>query len=57
LTDLVATAPLKRDARVGYPPGHPYRLAVEGLPDVVRAGELVAQLRILLPLSRIREER
>ncbi|MFI5418987.1 MAG: hypothetical protein ACHQ2Y_08860 [Candidatus Lutacidiplasmatales archaeon] len=46
---------MKGDARAGYPPSHPYRLAVEALPDSVPAAEFQAQLRILLPLSRIKE--
>lgn len=50
-------APLKGEARAGYPPTHPYRLAVEALPDSVPAAEFLAQLRILLPLSRLREDR
>ena len=53
--DRVDLAELKGDARAGYPPSHPYRLAVEALPDSVSAAEFQAQLRILLPLSRVRE--
>jgi hypothetical protein len=56
VTDRVDLAPLKGDARAGYSPGHPYRLAVEALPDSVPAAEFRAQLRILLPLARIRED-
>lgn len=46
---------LKEDARASYPPSHPYRLAVESLPEFVPVGEFQAQLRILLPLARLRE--
>jgi hypothetical protein len=55
LRERVDLAPLKGDARAGYPPHHPYRLAVEALPDHIPADELRAQLRILLPLSRVKE--
>jgi hypothetical protein len=55
LSDLVALGPLKCDARAGYPPTHPYRLAVEALPDSVPTVEFLAQLRILLPLSKVKE--
>lgn len=51
----VETALLKDDARANYAPGHPYRLAVETLADTVTSSEFIAQLRILLPLARIRE--
>jgi hypothetical protein len=55
MSDLYDLAPLKRDARAGYPPAHPYRLAVEALPDSVPPAEFLAQLRVLLPLARIKE--
>jgi hypothetical protein len=53
--DRVKLATLKGDARTGYAPTHPNRVAVESLPDEVSRAEFVAQLRILLPLSRVRE--
>ncbi|MCI4321736.1 MAG: hypothetical protein L3K05_05465 [Thermoplasmata archaeon] len=56
MSDLLDIGPLKGDARAGYPPSHPYRLAVEALPDSVPRQAFLAQLRILLPLSRIRED-
>lgn len=52
----VDLTPLKGDARTGYPPAHPFRLAIEALPDSVTHPEFLAQLRILLPLTRIRED-
>jgi hypothetical protein len=55
VSERVDLAPLKGDARAGYPPTHPYRLAVEALPDSVSSAEYLAQLRILIPLARIRE--
>jgi hypothetical protein len=48
---------LKEHARRVYAPGHPYRLAVEALPESVSDEAYVAQLRILIPLARVREER
>jgi hypothetical protein len=51
----VDLATLKGDARTAYSPSHPYRLAVEALPDTVSAAEYRAQLRILLPLSRVKD--
>lgn len=56
LRDPIDLAPLKEDARSGYPPAHPYRLAVEGLPDSVPLDAFLAQLRVLLPLSRVKED-
>lgn len=53
--DRVGLGPLKGDARTGYAPGHPYRLAVEALPDSIDRDEFRAQLRILLSLSRVKE--
>jgi hypothetical protein len=55
--EFVDLTPLKTDARAGYPPAHPYRLAVEALPELVPRVEFQTHLRLLLPLSRVREER
>lgn len=54
-TTRIGLALLKDDARTRYSAAHPYRLAVEALPDSVTCEEFVAQLRILLPLGRVRE--
>jgi hypothetical protein len=56
VNDRILTAPLKDDARAAYGPGHPFRLAVESLPDSVPLPEFLAQLRILLPLSRVKAD-
>jgi|HubBroStandDraft_1064217.scaffolds.fasta_scaffold394583_2 hypothetical protein len=45
---------LRRHVQAEYSPNHPFRLAIEALPDSVRAPEFQAQLRILLPLSRVK---
>ena len=57
MTDDVGISPLREYARSAYPAGHPFRLAIEALPDHVSGAEFLAQLRILLPLARIREDR
>jgi hypothetical protein len=54
MTERIGLGPLKEDARSGYEPCHPYRLAVESLPDEVTASDFLAELRILLPLARVR---
>jgi hypothetical protein len=55
--ERIDLGPLKGDARAGYSPSHPYRLALEALPDSVSRTEYLAHLRILIPLARVREER
>jgi hypothetical protein len=54
LTVLVDLVPVKGDAHAHYPPGHPYRLAVEALPYSVTRDSHLAYLQILVPLARIR---
>jgi hypothetical protein len=54
--ERIHLAPLKGDARAGYPASHPYRLAVEALPDSVSRDAYLAQLPILLSLARVRED-
>ena len=44
---------LKRRIRTRLPTDHPFRVAVEALPDHVSAEEFLVHLRILLPLARL----
>lgn len=54
-TTRIRLAPLKDDARARYCAVHPYRLAVEALPDSVTREEFIVQLRILLALARAKD--
>jgi len=44
---------LKRHVRTKLSAGHPFRIAVEALPDAVSQEEFLVHLRILLPLARL----
>ncbi len=43
---------LKKAVRAGYQERHPFRLAVEALPDTMNRPEFRAAMRMLLPLTR-----
>jgi hypothetical protein len=44
---------LKRHVRTRFGTEHPFRIAVEALPDTVSRDEFLVHLRILLPLARL----
>jgi hypothetical protein len=44
---------LKRHVRARLAGDHPFRIAVEALPDSISQDEFLVHLRILLPLARI----
>jgi hypothetical protein len=54
---LSDTTPLKEAIRARRAADDPLRIAVEGLPQFVTREQFLAQLRVLLPLAQIREDR
>jgi hypothetical protein len=44
---------LKRHVRSKLAAEHPFRIAVEALPDTISQDEFLVHLRILLPLARL----
>ena len=44
---------LKRHVRSKLAAEHPFRIAVEALPDKISQAEFLVHLRILLPLARL----
>ncbi len=57
MTPDVSTSAVKRAAEAEFPLGHPYRLAVERMPESLPFEAYQAWLRVLIPLARIREDR
>ena len=52
--DTVDLRPLKNLVRKDCEAGHPFRVAVAALPDLEPWDDLIAQLRVLLPLTRMK---
>lgn len=44
---------LRKHVRANLPSGHPFRIAVEALPESLRQEEYLLHLRVLLPLARL----